>query len=268
VQLFRREYRRRCRRFTVETADRVRLAGVHLDGAGSDRVMVYAHGFLSSKNTRAVPAFLEAISATVDVLAFDFRGHGESAGRTTFGRDELVDLDALVGYARDLGYRTVVTLGSSMGGATVLRYAGLAGGVDGVATVGAFAASRPLGRPATTLALHLAFNSALGRAWVQRAYGTRVGTLDIDAAQPIDLVDRIAPIPLLLIHGAWDPLIPRREAAALFARAGEPKEIVIIPRGGHDHPLLNPATAERLDDWMRRRIRRLAADPPARAAAS
>ncbi len=261
-------YRCRHRRFSIETTDGVRLAAVRLDNAGGDVVVIYAHGFLSSKNTRAVPGFLEALARRIDVIAFDFRGHGESTGRVTFGAGELVDLDCLVRHARALGYRQVITVGSSMGGATVLRHAGLVGGVDGVATIGAFAVGRPFSRPVTALAMHLAFHSAPGRAWLRWAFGTRVGRRDVEIAQPIDLVERIAPTPLLLIHGAWDPLIPWREAAALFARAGEPKEIAIIPRGGHDHPLLNPTTAARLDDWARRCVRTLAPETAARARAS
>ncbi len=50
---------------------------------------------------------------------------------------------------------------------------------------------------------------------------------------PEDVVHRIAPRPLLLLHAAEDTLVPPEEAVALFRRAGEPKRLVLLPRVGH-----------------------------------
>jgi fermentation-respiration switch protein FrsA (DUF1100 family) len=48
------------------------------------------------------------------------------------------------------------------------------------------------------------------------------------AFDPIEVVARIAPRPLLLIHGENDELINARHARLLYARAGEPKELWIL----------------------------------------
>jgi len=50
---------------------------------------------------------------------------------------------------------------------------------------------------------------------------------------PEEVVDRIAPRPLLLLHAAEDTLVPPDEAVALFRRAGEPKRLVLLPGVGH-----------------------------------
>ena len=42
------------------------------------------------------------------VAAADFRGHGRSGGRSSVGRDETLDLDAVVHWTRGQGYRLVV----------------------------------------------------------------------------------------------------------------------------------------------------------------
>jgi fermentation-respiration switch protein FrsA (DUF1100 family) len=47
------------------------------------------------------------------------------------------------------------------------------------------------------------------------------------------MVGRIAPRPLLFIHGGADDLIPVEEAEALYELAGEPKELWIVPGVGH-----------------------------------
>ncbi|MCZ7570350.1 MAG: alpha/beta fold hydrolase [Ardenticatenaceae bacterium] len=254
ADIWNRAYALEHRRFTTETADGVPIAGVHLDRSDTDLLVIYAHGFLSNKNHRVVPHFVELLSERFDVMAFDFRGHGESGGACSFGNDELLDLDAVVRYARGFGYQKIVTVGSSMGGATVIRHAGLVGNVDGVATIGAFADARNLRRPTSAFGLHLIFNTALGGPFAAITRGTRVGDLEPGEHQPIDVVDRIAPAPLLLIHGEWDMLIHPDEAESLFARAREPKELVVVPRGGHDIPLLTSDTIALLDNWIKRKV--------------
>jgi fermentation-respiration switch protein FrsA (DUF1100 family) len=50
---------------------------------------------------------------------------------------------------------------------------------------------------------------------------------------PEALVERIAPRPLLLIHGAADRLVPADESRGLFARARDPRRLEIVPGMGH-----------------------------------
>lgn len=241
------------RSFEVASRDGLRLQGSFRPGPGGDLAIVYAHGFLSGQRVRAVPGFLDRLSALAAVFAFDFRGHGCSAGACSFGPEELWDLEAVLGQARRWGFHRLLTVGSSLGGATVLRHAALVGGVAGVASIGAFARSRPFGRPITRLALHLAYHNRPARRWIGRRFGTRVHARPGVAPDPLSLVDRIAPAPVLFIHGAWDPLISPREAHALYDRARQPKDLAMVARAGHDHALLRGAAAERIADWIDRR---------------
>ena len=55
-------------------------------------------------------------------LAFDFRGHGESAGDADLGKIDR-DLEAAVAYARQRGYTRVFVVGASMGGTAALAVA-------------------------------------------------------------------------------------------------------------------------------------------------
>ena len=54
-------------------------------------------------------------------------------------------------------------------------------------------------------------------------------------ARPLDAIARISPRPILLIHSEDDDnaTTPVEGARALFAAAGEPKELWVAPRGGH-----------------------------------
>ena len=50
---------------------------------------------------------------------------------------------------------------------------------------------------------------------------------------PIERIDRIAPTPLLIIHGQKDELINPSHAHKLFAKASEPKTLAMVPDGEH-----------------------------------
>ena len=52
---------------------------------------------------------------------------------------------------------------------------------------------------------------------------------DVD---PLGVITRVAPHPLLFINGISDTIVPRSCADALFNAAGEPKQRVLLP-GGH-----------------------------------
>jgi len=72
---------------------------------------------------------------------------------------------------------------------------------------------------------------------------------------PLRWIDRIAPTPLLLIAAEHD-FIPIELTREAFTRAGEPKELVVLPTG-HFAPYQDPhfATASRLAvDWFRRHL--------------
>lgn len=50
---------------------------------------------------------------------------------------------------------------------------------------------------------------------------------------PEDTVHRIAPRPVLFIHAERDTMVPLAEAQSFHAKAGEPKQLVVIPGATH-----------------------------------
>ena len=46
-------------------------------------------------------------------------------------------------------------------------------------------------------------------------------------------VAQISPIPLLLMHGTTDQVIPAKHSQILFELAQEPKQLILIPNGTH-----------------------------------
>jgi len=50
---------------------------------------------------------------------------------------------------------------------------------------------------------------------------------------PIRWIEGISPRPLLIIHGTNDDVVDPRDAWALYEKAGQPKDIVMVEGGGH-----------------------------------
>ena len=234
---------------TLTTADGERLAGIHLPGPDPQRslAVVVAHGFTGSLAKPGLQAICRALSGHAGVLAFDFRGHGGSTGLSTLGDLEIHDLQAAVEHARDLGYADVVTCGWSMGGSVVLRHAALVGGVDAVVSVSAV--SRWFYRDTAPMRrVHWAIETRLGRLVARRLLGTRIspdGWPQVPES-PVEVVGRISPIPLLVVHGDRDHYFPVEHPEALFAAAGEPKELWLLEGFGHAESGVTPEILDRI----------------------
>jgi pimeloyl-ACP methyl ester carboxylesterase len=94
--------------------------------------------------------------------------------------------------------------------------------------------------------VHWAVETRLGRLIARRAFRTRIsphGWPEVPES-PVEVVGRIAPIPLLLVHGDADHYFPVEHPHALYDAAGEPKELWLLEGFGHAE---NAATPELLD---------------------
>jgi pimeloyl-ACP methyl ester carboxylesterase len=70
--------------------------------------------------------------------------------------------------------------------------------------------------------------------------------------RPETVVDRIAPRPLLLIHGEENRLHLPEESRELYRRAGEPKELVLLEGSGHTEWMFdNHSTFQRVVNLVR-----------------
>jgi len=70
---------------------------------------------------------------------------------------------------------------------------------------------------------------------------------------PLNWVGKISPRPLLIIHGTGDEVVEPSSAWALYERAGEPKDILIIEGAGHRLRLEERAIDGALN-WLKARF--------------
>ncbi len=232
---------RTARPFTVRTEDGERLAGARIGREGP--ALVFCHGFLGWHRKQRIVRFVEDLTRWFTVYAVDLRGHGGSSGVSTFGDQEYLDVDAVVRLARSEGPdRPVVTFGTSMGGIAVLRHAAFRDGVAAVVTV-----STPARwdghRSRAVRQMRWLTGTGAGRR-TARAFGVRLADGWEWPEDPEGLVGRIAPTPVIIVHGRDDHFFDVEEAWRLYRRAGEPKRLLLASRFGHAEDGFTPDFAD------------------------
>jgi len=205
------------------------LAGWWLSNPQARGVAVLCHGYVANR-CEVLGVALELHRMGFSCLLFDFRAHGESGGRTTtIGVREVQDALGAVDFAAQFGL-PILLFGSSMGGAVAIMTAARDERVGALITDSAYARLRW----AADTWWEAGFGKVLG--WLCRPVkylavlftGTRLSD-----AEPVREIGKIAPRPLLLIHGDRDHLVPVEHAYALYQAAGEPRALWIASGSGH-----------------------------------
>ena len=182
---------------------------------------------------------------------FDFRGARGAPGEFSLAgwmRDLETALDALDADA-EIGGIPRAVVGSSAGGAVCIAVAAGRGDVAAVATLAApasFTFGGLVSDPRrlvqifrnTGIVHDPAFPPDLDEWWGE-----------FTAYAPEEMIGKIAPRPVLLIHGDSDDVVGYPHAERLFVAAGEPKELVRIPGGAHQLRR-DPRAVDALADWL------------------
>lgn len=82
----------------------------------------------------------------------------------------------------------------------------------------------------------------------EAATGVAALAPDVSAA---DFLSDLAPRRLLLMHGADDQVTPSAISRLLYARATDPKELVIYPGERHDFTISREEALDKLSGWTR-----------------
>jgi uncharacterized protein len=213
-------------------ADGVTLRATRIT-TGSRRVVLVSPGIFLHRGSVEHRALARRLAALADVVTLDIRGHGDSGGAFTWGVREPEDVAAVAATLRRT-YDRVGGLGFSFGGHHVGIAAARHRSFDAVALVAAPRNLFLLDHNFLTAGLLRSAPLILRR----RRRRTRLALPLRPPASLARVVDRIAPTPLLIAHGSADWLIPPRHAEVLYARAGEPKSLVLIDRGLHAENIL------------------------------
>jgi fermentation-respiration switch protein FrsA (DUF1100 family) len=188
-----------------------------------------------------------------NALLFDYRGHGEHVGtRVTLGYRELEDALAAVTYVFDcMPDAEVGIIGYSMGAAVAVMAAARDRRLHAVVADSPFAAQLNPVKLRMKQALRTEWSGGPILFLADHLLRMRAGYRFRDV-EPLREVDRVAPRPLLIIHGTADSVIDVADSQMLFAAAGEPKELWLVPGVEHcgAYFLDRPAYVERISGFF------------------
>jgi fermentation-respiration switch protein FrsA (DUF1100 family) len=201
------------------------------------------HGNAGDVSDRA-PLARGLLAYGVSVLLLEYRGYGGSEGSPS---EEGVQLDALAGYdflaERIGGPENVVVFGRSMGGAVAARLAAT--------------------RPTAGLILDSAFTSL--EAMARGLYPFLPGFFFRRLRGRFDTEARVreTPVPVLVVHGTEDEIVPFRMGKELHGAAGPGSVWLEVPGAHHnDVPWVGGERYFRaLAAFVRRAARGEAGDP-------
>ena len=192
------------------------------------KTVVLCHGLGANKANQLALA-RDLVLNGYNILAFDFRAHGQSGGQlSSFGDRERFDVLGAVRWVRanrPAESRRLFGLGVSMGGAALLAAAAEptddARAIDAVAVFSTYDSFATLSNDVTSNY----FVAPLG--WLARHVGVPLASAhvgaDLRAFSPAAAADRLAPRPLMVVHGRSDHLIPFETGVRLFDQASSPK---------------------------------------------
>ncbi len=231
----------------ITAADGSDLHALYLPSRDPPRATVlFLHGNAEnlSSHVHAV-AWLPARGYAV--LAVDYRGYGRSQGSASVDgvhEDAAAALDWLLRArqgARADDTAPVVIYGQSLGASVAIALAAATPSRERIAAViadSAFSSYRRIAR------------EKLAQAWLTWPLQWPLSWLISDHHAAIDVVGRLSPVPLLLIHGEGDLIVDARHSQRLYDAAGEPRELWLIPEGRHIDAPRRESVRERMVGYL------------------
>lgn len=211
----------------IKTEDGIEIA-FNESYTGRDKVIIVCHGIRQNKDAPIFTKIAMGFEKDYDVINMDLRGHGESGGGCTLTALEVYDLKAVVDYARQ-NHHKVGVIGFSLAAATAVLETADYHNIDSLILVSPFT-------KITDVNLRFWRRSAISciiediRDSNQKV---KMGNIFLDKQNPIDLIDRLSPTPVLFLHGREDWVIDASQSQRLYERASEPKELIIFEDAGH-----------------------------------
>lgn len=177
-----------------------------------------------------------------EVFTLDYRGYGRSTGEPNvpgIHRDALVGLQWATTKAQERELPLVV-LGQSLGASTAITMLAQADdlAIDALILDSPFAGHRRIVREKMQL------------NWLTWLFAMPASLTVPDRYSPIRHMPELPRIPILILHGCADRVIPCEHSRALVAAADRPVTFWKDPAADHTEMLLGPEWQAKVLDWL------------------
>ena len=161
-----------------------------------------------------------------NVFLLDYRGYGASAGDASLSgvQDDMNAALRTLLARNDVNPDRVVVFGQSLGGAIAIynvAHSPYRQHIRALAVESTFASYRQITR------------EKLADFWLTWPLQWPLSWTVTDEYSPSKAVAGVSPIPLLIIHGDRDPIVPLHHGQRLYELAREPRQLWVVPGGGH-----------------------------------
>lgn len=228
---------------TITDSDGELLHGWWLPAQGKAQgTVLFLHGNAENISTHIASVYWLP-AQHYNVLLLDYRGYGASQG-TPSVEGALSDINSAMAYLlqrADVDSQRIVVLGQSLGGALATYYVAHSPyreNIKALIVESAFASYRQIAR------------EKLASFWLSWPLQWPLSFTIDDTYSPLPAVAKVSPIPLLLIHGDRDAVVPLHHGQALFAAAAQPKEFWLVAGGGHIEAFRHKLYQERLVQYL------------------
>ncbi len=195
-----------------KAADGTKLIAWYLPAKAAKPTLLYFTGNSGNVANRAGKIRTIA-SSGYGVFMLNYRRYGGSEGRPSEARnasDAVSAYDCLRG--QGVAPSDIVAYGESLGTAVATRLS--------------------LQREVEALILEAPFTSTVDVGKLMWK-GFPLGIIMVDQYRTIDRIGQVK-VPLFIVHGARDAIIPLDQARHVFHAANEPKSLVVVSQAGHN----------------------------------
>ncbi len=210
--------------------DGTQLSGWFIHAVGKPvGTVIHFHG--NAQNMTAHFSFVDWLpNKGFNLFVFDYRGYGQSDGHPE-PRGVYEDSVAAIQYVMsrtDIDTNKLFVLGQSIGGA------------NAIAAIGqnSFKGIRAIAIESCFYSYHRMAQDVIGRIPLLGFFKKYLSKVIVsNDYSPSEVIDKISPISLLLIHGTYDDVVPYHHSQLLFKQAKEPKLLWTIEGGYHTEAL-------------------------------
>jgi hypothetical protein len=234
-----------------KTSDGLTLHGWFFQAANLEAraTILVLHGNAENLSTH-VNSVLWLIKEGFNLFIFDYRGYGKSQGSPSIKGvhlDAESALKALLSMPR-MDKERIVVLGQSIGGAIAVYTVAHTPYKDRIAALvidSAFSSYRLIAR------------EKLAQVFITWPFQYPLSYLVSDAYSPIRWIREVSCVPVLIIHGDKDPVVPMHHGQMLYEAARDPKEFWETTVPGHVTSFADAGVRDKLVRYLTAQLQKM-----------
>ena len=234
---------------TFQNSDGIDLKGWFIPCPGSSKTLVLMHGFEMDKS-QILPQTIN-LAKEYNLFYFDFRGMGESSGKSAQGLREYLDAQAALKYLRENKpneCQEIALYGISLGASVAAYIASIDKTIKAAILEACFYSYKRVVRKWAWNHHTLPYYPIVYIFLRLKRLKFHIGLEELSPKTSAPLID----CPVLQIHGKKDSLVPYKRALRVFDAIKSTKELWLVEEAGHIrcHEIAGPKYLQEISKFL------------------